>query len=63
LTAVSEFAKEIEEACKAKGKSEANKLVCELTKMPKNEWICTKVPQDNERGVLPSERLLAFDSG
>jgi transposase InsO family protein len=39
-----------------------NNLACKQTKMPKDERPCRKMPQDNERGVLPSERLLAFDS-
>jgi hypothetical protein len=40
---------------------EGNNLVRQQTKMPKDEWICRKMPQDNQGRVLPSARLLATD--
>ena len=40
---------------------EENNLACKQTKMLKDERICRKMPQDNERGVLSSQRLLALD--
>jgi hypothetical protein len=41
---------------------EENNLACKQTKMLKDERICTKMPQDNERGALQRQRLIAFDT-